>query len=68
MPCSVPNLGCGITVYSERLTVMSKWDILKLFVFDKLNVLPPAAQCDGQTPEPWLREYDKSELGCTNYE
>jgi len=57
MPCSVLNLGCGITVNSERLTVTSKWeDILKLFEFDKLNVLSPAAQCDAQTPELWLRE------------
>jgi hypothetical protein len=41
---------------------------LKLFEFDKLNVLSPAAQCDGQTPEPWLREYDESELGFASYE
>jgi len=68
MPCSVLNLGCVITVNSEGLTVTSKWeDILKLFEFDKVNVLSPAAQCDGQTPEPWLREYDESELGCASY-
>lgn len=69
MPCSVLNHGYGIQVNSERLTVTSKWeDILKLFEFDKLNVLSPAAHCDGQTPESWLTEYDESELGCANYE
>jgi hypothetical protein len=41
---------------------------MKLFEFDKLNVFSPAAQYDGQTPEPWLREYDESELVCSSHE
>jgi hypothetical protein len=40
MPCSALNLGCGITVDSERLSGTAKWDgILKLYEIDKPNVL-----------------------------
>jgi DUF971 family protein len=66
VPCGVLYLGCGITVNSKRRAVTSKWeDILKLFEFDKLNVLSPAAQCDAQTPELKLFEFDKTECAFT---
>ena len=61
MPCNALNLGCGITINSKPLTGTAKWDdMLKLCEIDKQNVLylSPAAQCDAQTPEPCLTEYD----------